>query len=103
VFPWDPLGAARAGGSGERRSASVRAVGGRVRVASVPHARARDFLRQHPEAKQALAEMSWARQSETIVLEALLRLASIRGDLEAAAAAAAGGGRGGGGGGGPPP
>lgn len=77
----------RAGGSGARRSATVRAASEAVRVAVVPYAAAKHFLRAHPLAKQRLAEASWARHSEAVVLEALLRLASIRDDLAAAVAA----------------
>lgn len=80
-----PCTAAFAGDSSARRCASVNAGAREVRVALLPHSHAKSFLRHSPLAKQQLAEMSWARQSENIVLEALLRLAMVKADLEAAA------------------
>jgi len=69
------------GGSGLRRACSVRVASEEVRVAVIPYALAKEHFRKHPEAKQRLAEVVWARQSETIVLEALLRLAAARDEL----------------------
>ncbi|KAG7673052.1 hypothetical protein Ndes2526B_g05377 [Nannochloris sp. 'desiccata'] len=52
-----------------------------VQVAVIPYSTAKEYLRTHPLAKQRLAEMVWSRQSETIVLEGLLRLAAISKEL----------------------
>jgi len=52
-----------------------------VQVAVIPYSAAKQYLKTHPLAKQRLAEMVWLRQSETIVLEGLLRLAAISEEL----------------------
>ncbi len=52
-----------------------------VQVAVIPYSVAKEYLKTHPLAKQRLAEMVWSRQSETIVLEGLLRLAGISKEL----------------------
>jgi hypothetical protein len=52
-----------------------------VKVAVIPYSVAKEYLKAHPLAKQRLAEMVWSRQSETIVLEGLLRLAGISREL----------------------
>jgi serine/threonine protein kinase len=45
-----------------------------VKVAVIPRAKAKDYLRKNPLAKQQLAEMMWQRQAETIRIEAIARL-----------------------------
>ncbi|GAB4812965.1 hypothetical protein N2152v2_000011, partial [Parachlorella kessleri] len=72
------------GGSASRRAASAVAHT-RVRAALVPYAAAKEYLHKNPLAKQQLAELMWVRQSENIVLEALVRLAAV-GEEEAPAA-----------------
>lgn len=69
-------------GPGARRAASVIAAAPQVRVAHLPHAAARAYLANRPLARQQLAELAWVRQSETLVLEALTRLAAVGESLE---------------------
>jgi hypothetical protein len=45
-----------------------------VKVAVIPRAKAKEYLRMNPLAKQQLAEMMWQRQAETIRIEAIARL-----------------------------
>jgi len=52
-----------------------------VEVAVIPYSVAKEYLKTHPLAKQRLAEMVWLRQSETIVLEGLLRIAAVSKEL----------------------
>lgn len=68
------------GGSSLRRSASLRSKGD-VKAVIIPYATAKEHFKKHPLAKQRLAELVWARQSETIVLECLLRFGSVATDL----------------------
>eukprot|EP00887_Chlorella_sp_A99_P003545 scaffold7.g3545.t1 len=76
-------------GPGSQRLASVVAASPTVRAAVLPYSLARAYLVQQPLAKQQLAELAWLRHSETIVLEALTRLASLGGELERLQSAAA--------------
>lgn len=69
------------GGSSLRRSCTIRAASEEVSVAVIPYAVAKAHFRLHPLAKQRLAEVVWARQSESIVLEGMLRLAGIKDEL----------------------
>jgi len=48
-----------------------------VHVAVIPYAAAKEHFREHPLAKQRLAEVVWSRQSEAIVMEALLKLSLV--------------------------
>ena len=68
------------GGSSLRRSASLRAKGD-VQAVLIPYETAKEHFKVHPLAKQRLAELVWARQNETIVLECLLRLGNISVEL----------------------
>ena len=80
--PGDFIGeTALIGGSDLRRSSSVRAASKTVRVVCIPYSVAKDHFKSHPLSKQRLAELVWARQSETIVIEALLRMDGISGEL----------------------
>jgi [calcium/calmodulin-dependent protein kinase] kinase len=57
-----------------RRRCGKLVSGTTVKVAVIPRAKAKDYLRRNPLAKQQLAEMMWQRQAETIRIEAIARL-----------------------------
>lgn len=67
-------GRSQSSGATVRRRCGRLVAGTVVKVAVIPRAKAKEYLRMNPLAKQRLAEMMWQRQAETIRIEAIARL-----------------------------